>query len=256
MRLIREIARWGALTVEQICGLRDPELLFHSRATAYGRLKALARAGYLEFQRPFFRSPRQPFIPSREFWTGWVPFPGPGVYVVTWTGMRQIGQRPLPPTKITTLRRLRALRTHLFVVDLATWLMQQHPGTVWLTHREMLREAMAQVRQRSGCLLDGAGHVPEGLLSFPSTKRVAVELDLSPRPRRVYERIVAVHINEPRADQVHWYASDTDETLDIVERVVRDRNAGDRIRVIPPPQDLGEHSPWWSSWFRNRAASR
>jgi hypothetical protein len=252
LRLLREIARWGSLTVEQICKVTYPEPLFQTPTTAYGRLRALAEAGYVEFQRPFGRSPRQPYSFSRENLTGWVPFPGPGIYVVTWTGMREIGERPLPPTRITTLRRFHALNQQLLMVDLASWLMRQHPGTVWLTQRELLRHAMTHVREQSGRLLHGPGHVPEGVLIFLEGKRLAVELDLMPRPSRVYERIVSAHLAQPLADHVRWYASDLDQTLETIKRVVNDQGADDRIEVLPPAPGLRSESPWWEAWVWRR----
>jgi len=52
LSILRDIVRFGALTVEQI-GRRQ----FGSVLTAYGRLKALADGGYVRGERVFYRRP-------------------------------------------------------------------------------------------------------------------------------------------------------------------------------------------------------
>lgn len=150
LSILSDVVRFGALTVEQI-GHRH----FDSVLTAYGRLKALADAGYLRSERVYYHKP--------------------AVYVATRQGAIVAGTT-LPPAH----RSHGQLRHHLLVADLADCLLERDPRARWLTERELRATAMSMARDtRSGRLLGGVPHVADGCLVHADGRRTAVELECS-----------------------------------------------------------------------------
>jgi hypothetical protein len=185
--ILRDVVRFGALTVEQIAGRR-----FGSAWTAYDRLKALADAGYLELVR---------------VWHG-----APGVYVATPDGTR-VADAGLPPARVAAA----TLGHHLAVADLAERLLAEHPAARWITERELRRDAMAGARERgTGRLFDGVPHVPDGVLVLPGGPRVAIELERSAKGTARYRSILGWYAGTMAYERVRWF---------IAERPVRDRIA-------------------------------
>ena len=165
----------GALTVDQI-GRRH----FGSVLTAYGRLKALVDAGYLRGERVFYHRP--------------------AAYIATRAGAEVAGTH-LPPARTAVAQ----LRHHLLVADLADWLLDAHPRADWVTERELRARAMSGARDsRSGRLVGGVPHVPDGCLVLPDGHRVAVELECSPKWGNRYGVVLHFYA-DGEYDAVRWF---------------------------------------------------
>src|SRR5260370_1188807 len=152
LSILRDVVGLGAVTVDQIGRWHVGSVL-----TAYGRLKALVDAGYLRGERVFYHRP--------------------AAYVGTRAGAEAAGSN-LPPARTAVAQ----LRHHLLVADLADWLPDAHPRAGWVTARELGARAMSGARDsRSGRLVGGVPHVPDGCLVLPDGHRVAVGHERSPR---------------------------------------------------------------------------
>lgn len=108
----------------------------------------------------------------------------------------------LPAGRLTPV----TLAHHLAVADLADALLVEHPGALWVTERELHRDGMAAVRDRGdGRLLDGLPHVPDGVLVVRDGRRVAVELEASPKRQSAYERVFAWYAATFDYAAVRWF---------------------------------------------------
>jgi hypothetical protein len=76
----------------------------------------------------------------------------------------------------------------------------------------------------------GRGRTPDGELTLASGKLVAVELDLTPKRTKDFERILRSYKQE-RFDLVWWYV--LPGTLPRLRRVVADNRADDYVEVRP-----------------------
>lgn len=203
--ILRDVVRFGALTVEQV-GRRH----FGSVLTAYGRLKALARAGYIELVR---------------VWRG-----APGACVATAEGTR-VADAGLPPAKVSAS----TLAHHLTVADLAERLLAQHPGASWTTERELRRDAMAAARERgTGRLVDGVPHVPDGALILPDGQRVAVEVERSAKGSARYRAILGWYAAGMAHDRLRWFVADR-RVRDRLATLVRAEQLDDLVSVESLP---------------------
>lgn len=179
LAILRDVVRFGALTVEQL-GRRH----FGSVLTAYGRLAALAGAGYLELVRVWHAAP--------------------GVYLATPAGTR-VADVALPPARVGPA----TLAHQLAVADVADWLLAQHAGARWVTERELRRDGMAAAREHgTGRLLDGVAHVPDGLLLLADGARVAVEVERSVKGSARYRRLLAWYAASMAFDRVRWLVAE------------------------------------------------
>lgn len=199
------MVRFGALTAEQV-GRRH----FGSVLAAYGRLKALADAGYLELVR---------------LWHG-----RPGAYVATAEGTR-VADVSLPPARISAT----TLAHHLAVADLADRLLAEHPGAAWTTEQELRRDAMRLSRERrTGRLFDGVPHVPDGILVLPDGRRVAVELELSAKGSSRYRTILDWYAAGMDVERVRWFVTGAAPRQRLAE-LVRGQCLDDLVAVEPAP---------------------
>jgi hypothetical protein len=106
---------------------------------------------------------------------------------------------PYRPTK---------LAHHLAVADLADALLAGHPGTRWGCERELHRDGLATVRdRRDGRLLDGAPHVPDGVLRLPGGGAVAVELERPAKPPWEYARLLRWYGGALAHERVAWFVA-------------------------------------------------
>jgi hypothetical protein len=132
------------------------------------RLASLVRTGHVRTVRPRYR--------------------GRTVYLAMPAGARRAGlglrAAPLHP----------ALVPHqLGVADLAAALLPLYPGARWIAERELAQEAVKARRlpQQSGRARRPTGrhHLPDGAVALAGV-RVAVELELTPKPPAAYRRIL------------------------------------------------------------------
>jgi hypothetical protein len=242
--VVREIVRWGALTVEQLCDARM-DAHFEAKSTAYGRMKVLVEFGWLVAIQPF-ANPKQHFSVTRLLrGGGGIDFPRVTIYLPTWKGTKLVGEPPMSPPSFDTVKRLGWLRNHLLTTDFARWLLTRETAAKWKTHRELLKSAMASAREPSGRLSRGAEHVPTGLLAFPNGQRVAVELELGyfAKPRRAYDRILHFYKARADVDAIRWYAFSEDRAP--LTQLVAQAGVTTAIEILPLQRGLASFSPWW-----------
>jgi hypothetical protein len=217
LSILRDVVRFGALTVDQI-GRRH----FGSVLTAYGRLKALVDAGYLRGERVFYHRP--------------------AAYIATRAGAEAAGTN-LPPARTAVAQ----LRHHLLVADLAEWLLDGHPRADWVTERELRARAMSGARDtRSGRLVGGVPHVPDGCLVHPDGRHVAIELECSPKWGNRYGVVLRFYA-DGEYDAVRWFvegASLRQRLADLVGLDLLD----DLISVEALPDALGGST--WAATHR------
>jgi hypothetical protein len=97
----------------------------------------------------------------------------PGVYLATAAGLG-LADLDLPPARVDLLN----FRHHLAVVSLSLDLASAHPGSRWVSERELRHELGGQ---------GGVGmrvHVPDGALVLPDGSRQAIELELTAKTAR------------------------------------------------------------------------
>jgi hypothetical protein len=131
---------------------------------------------------------------------------------------------------------------NLAVVDLADWLLAKEPGSEWVTERELRREAAQQTRAFGGARLSDGGrysegeHIPDGVL-VTATARVAIELELSPKPRLEYERICRWYVRAIEFTTVRWYVRGQALMRRLKEFVER-YDLAECMSVEPLPDDV------------------
>lgn len=97
------------------------------------------------------------------------------------------------------------LRHHLLVADLADYLTRTNVGAVWLTERELRAELMSNARdRRTGRLVGGVPHVPDGCLVLPNGRRMSVELECSPKWGNRYGVVLRFYAGG-EYDAVRWF---------------------------------------------------
>jgi hypothetical protein len=121
---------------------------------------------------------------------------------------------------------LSEVRHALAVVDLSERLLAKAPaGTALRTERELWvdrRKALTDGRPR------GLGRMPDALFVDPSGRTVALELDLTPKRSRDYERIIIAFLQE-RIDRILWYV--TPRVVDKLTAQVKQQRADDVFTV-------------------------
>lgn len=223
--MLRDVVRFGALTIEQL-GRRH----FGSVLTAYGRLAALADAGYLELVRVWYAAP--------------------GVYVATPEGTR-VADVPLPPARVSPA----TLEHHLAVADVADWLLARDPGAQWITERELRRDAMVVARERgTGRLLDGVAHVPDGVLLPADGTRQAIEVERTGKGSARYRRVLGWYAGSMDFDRVRWLVTD-EGVRSRLAALVRAERLDDLVDVEPLPPNLQDMTKACSVERRARGCS-
>ena len=91
----------------------------------------------------------------------------------------------------------------LALVDLSEELLAAHPGSSWTTERELRRDRMREARRRGRW--DPQRRVPDGLLRLPGGRRIAIELDLTPKRSARLDLLAGAYAVDPDADAVWWY---------------------------------------------------
>ncbi|HYA01240.1 MAG TPA: hypothetical protein VEK76_12970 [Candidatus Binatia bacterium] len=173
LEVLRFVARHGMVSPDQLrAGF------FRSAATAGQHLHALAASGLITRQR--------------------VVVDLPEVIRATPRGTRLSGC-DLPPANLDLAR----IRHSLALVDLALELLAAHPGGRWTTERELRRDRMRAARARGRW--EPLRRVPDGLLELSDGRRVAVELDLTPKRSTRLDLLAGAYAVDPDVDVVWWY---------------------------------------------------
>ncbi|MGH7685367.1 MAG: replication-relaxation family protein [Candidatus Dormibacteria bacterium] len=170
--LVRWVARHGLVSADQV-GRR----FFPSMWAAWRRLRRLETAGLLR-REPAFRD---------------LPF----VVRVTGAGARLAACDVLPARLDAGL-----LRHALAVVDLSEQLVGDAPGAEWITERELRRDRMRAARVHPE---ERQRRTPDGLLVLPGGRRVAVELDLTPKRTRKLEQLADAYALDASVECVWWF---------------------------------------------------
>ena len=122
------------------------------------------------------------------------------------------------------------LKHTLAVVDLLDGLLAKLPkNTVLLTEREIRTGRRRDMRHGGNSSGTGTGRIPDAELQVRG-KRVAVELDLTPKRSRVYEDILLSYMDQ-QYDEVWWYVSP--RVVPRLKQIVADNQADDFVTVRP-----------------------
>jgi hypothetical protein len=121
---------------------------------------------------------------------------------------------------------LAEVRHSLAVVDLLEELLAKEPkATVLVTEREIRASRRRDLRLDPTKI--GTGRMPDAELQ-PRGKRIAVELDLTPKRSTVYEDILTSYLRQ-RYDEVWWYVGP--RIVDRLKRIVAANQADDFVKV-------------------------
>jgi hypothetical protein len=175
--VLRDLVRFGALADDQVARR------YGNAAFAVDRIARLVDGGLVEQWAPLIQATT--------------------LYSATavGTGVSRCGLRPTRPS-------LEHLRHDIAVVDLADYLLAQHPDADWRTEREVgrvLRDGPRLMRSRG--LRTGPGHRPDGLLLLDG-KRLAIELEHTDKGDTRYAHICRWFALNLRVDGVRWYVDD------------------------------------------------
>lgn len=205
----RQVLAWigahGIVTAEQVArrfwvsGQGDV-----GKRAAYRRLAVLEQMGLIRRDRtPFWRAP-------------WV------IRITAYGG--EVGDVAVRPARIVESE----IRHALSLVDLTEQLVAVNPGAVLKTEREIRTDRWHE--RHAGTRAPARGRTPDAEMTPKGGKRVAIELDLTPKRTKDYERILRSYKQE-RYDLVWWYV--VPGAVDRVARMVLDNRADDFVEVRP-----------------------
>ena len=205
LNILRWIGTHGVVTPDQVAAhfftRQNGDV---GRWAAYRRLRVLEQLGLLRRDRTFWREST--------------------VLRITTAGARLI-ELDVRPAQLV----MSEVRHALAVVDLLEKLLRRMPtGTTVLTERQLRARRRHALRNDPAAF--GLGRIPDAELILPNKKRVAVELDLSPKRSAVYEDILTTYLAQDYA-AVWWYVA-----AGVVLRlrtIVRSTQADDFVSVEP-----------------------
>lgn len=157
VEIIRWIDSFGYVTAQQVF-----ERFNFQPGVGYRRLRLLVRNRYLVHKRIFIGRP--------------------SIYQAAGQGLALVAEDPEQPPGLAPVRPA-TLNHNLLLVDLAQALSQKTGGT-WKTDRQMRREKGFEVNAAN------RPHIPDGALTLPDGKKVAVELELTAKGTRRLENIL------------------------------------------------------------------
>lgn len=199
------IGRYGMVTAEQVAARffgRDGGEV--GKRAAYRRVAVLVKLGLIRRDRtPYWRAPM--------------------VVRLTAEGAR-VGELGVRPARYVESE----IRHSVAVVDLAEELLAKNAGATLRTEREIRTERWQD--RRDGNLRGGRGRVPDAELTLQSGRVVAVELDLTPKRSKDFERILRAYKQE-KFDEVWWYV--VPGAVERVTKLVLENRADDFIDVRP-----------------------
>jgi hypothetical protein len=204
----REILNWigrhGIVTADQV------RRCFFESGDQTGKRAALRRLQILESIGLIRRD-------ATPFWRA------PKVIRITTAGAR-LGEVGVAPARLVE----GDLRHAVAVVDLVEELALANRGSTLQTERE-LRQERYQNRLNNR-RVEQRGRCPDGLLILKSRKKAAIELDLTPKRTKDYERILRAYRQE-QFDLVWWYV--VPGAVARVRKLVLDNRCDDFVDVRP-----------------------
>ena len=203
----REILGWigrhGIVTAEQVAKK------FFERAdgatgqrAAYRRLAVLEEMGLVRRDKtPFWRAPQ--------------------VLRITKAGA-EIGEVDVAPARIVEPE----LRHAIALVDLVEQLAAEHRGASVRTEREVRTDRWHE--RHTGTRDPARGRTPDAEMTLRNGKVVAIELDLTPKRSKDFERILRAYRQE-KFDYVWWYV--LPGVVPRVTRLVNENRVDDFVEV-------------------------
>lgn len=197
------IGRHGVVTPPQLARhffTRDEGTVGES--AAYRRLRKLEELGLIREDRTFWREAN--------------------VLRLTGAGAR-LADIDVGPARLV----LAEVRHTLAVVDLVEALLANSAkGTTLRTERELRVERRRQLKD--GTRRTGRGRVPDALLIRTDGKKVAIELDTTPKRSLDLQRILIAYLQE-RYDRIIWYV--VPRQVEKLAEIVRRQRADDVVEV-------------------------
>ena len=205
----RQVLAWigvhGIVTAEQVARRfwvgAEGEV---GKRAAYRRLAVLESMTLIRRDRtPFWRAP-------------WV------IRITTYGG--EVGGVTVRPARLVEGE----IRHALSLVDLTEQLIAMNPTATLRTEREIRTDRWHE--RHAGTRAPARGRTPDAELTLENGKRVAIELDLTPKRTKDYERILRSYKQE-KYDLVGWYV--VPGAVDRVVKMVQDNRADDFVQVRP-----------------------
>jgi hypothetical protein len=210
----REILGWigrhGLVTADQVA-----RRFFARDDGAVGKRATLRRLAILESLGLIRRD-------TTPFWRA------PWVIRVTQAGA-DVGEIDVRPARLVEGE----VRHALALVDLVDELEEFNRGSTLRTEREIRTDRWHQ--RRDGKLRPGRGRTPDGELTLRNGRIVAIELDLTPKRSKDFERILRSYRQE-KFDEVWWYV--VRGAVPRVAKLVAENRVEDFIHVRPIPPDV------------------
>jgi hypothetical protein len=122
------------------------------------------------------------------------------------------------------------VRHAVALVDLMEQLHAQHRDSTLRTEREIRTDRWQE--QASGRRDTGRGRIPDGELTLKTGRVVAVELDLTPKRSKDFERILRAYRQE-NFDEIWWYV--VPGAVARVRKLIEDNRCDDFMDVRPIP---------------------
>jgi hypothetical protein len=185
LAIVEWIDRHGLATPQQVS-----RRFFGSMPAAWRRIGAMVKMGLIVRRRISWMEPQ--------------------LLLATRFGRQQVGLR-LRPVRVTPAR----LNHSLGVVDLsltfeemakagALFAGEALTGAGWVTERELLVERGRRIQ--AGEVRRAEGRCPDGVLRVGDGRRVAIELELTPKRGGDYKAIAIAYLRELRwVDRVWWF---------------------------------------------------
>jgi len=212
--MLRWIGRHGVVTPAQVAqhffAREDGNV---GQWAAYRRLRKLEEMDLVRHDRTFWREAN--------------------VLRLTGSGAR-LADIDIGPARLV----LAEIRHTLAVVDLVEDLLAKSPkGTELQTERELRIERRRELGR--GQRTVGRGRVPDALFIRPDKKKVALELDTTPKRARDLDSILIAYIQE-HYDQIVWYV--LPRQVEQLTEIVRRQRADDfvEVRAWHPPATAGK----------------
>ena len=159
-----------------------------SKRMTYLRLQKMVQGKYLNYRRVLFGQA--------------------GIYRCSERGLEEIeaelGRFPI---------RLQTLPHNLAVADIAAALLEKHPGSGWITERELRRKA----GQQFGIGLNV--HVPDGVLVL-GEKKIAVEFENTTKAKATLSKVLRSYLRESQYQEV-WFVCRTKRQVERYRKLVR-----------------------------------
>jgi hypothetical protein len=190
IEMLRYATRHGVCTADQIT-----RRFFSGDSACWRRLRVLERLGLI--------------VRRRTWWQG------PQVVMATPVGAR-LASADLPHARLN----LPELEHSLALVDLSEQVLRERPGSQWVTERELRRDAIRRHRQDGMDARPVRIRTPDGVLVL-GAKRLAVELDLTPKRTEQYEQLLRAYAADRTVQGLWWFARSAavrDRLTKLIER--------------------------------------